>query len=251
MKKILTPIVCCALLIGMLSGCVEETNEAPEASFSYTAENMYVDTTITFTDSSTDDGTISSWLWDFGDGTTSTEQNPTHSYSEAATYTVELTVTDDGDLNDTTSETLTITLKDIVTTAIDAGFSTLATALEAAELVTTLQGEGPFTVFAPTDDAFAAVNQTWLTALLEDTTNLTKVLTYHVIGDTVMAADITDELEKVTLEGTNLTFAVDTGGNVTINGEATVTQTDIECNNGYIHVIDTVLIPETVTGPEE
>ena len=143
---------------------------------------------------------------------------------------------------------ITITLKDIVTTAIDAGFSTLASALTTADLVTTLQGEGPFTVFAPTDDAFAAVNQTWLTALLDDVTNLTKVLTYHVLSGTYMSADLTNT-SVATLEGTNITIAVNTTG-VYIN-DVMVATADVECSNGVIHIIGNVLIPETVTAPTE
>ena len=241
-----------ALSLGIalaFSGCVEETNEAPEASFTYDPmEGIYPETELTFTDTSTDDGTIEAWLWTFGDGTNSTEQNPTHSYDAVGTYTVTLVVTDDMDnMSDPYTMDITVTLKDIVTTAIDAGFSTLATALTAADLVETLQGDGPFTVFAPTDDAFAALNQTWLTALLDDVTNLTKVLTYHVVSGSVMSTDLTDG-EVTTLEGTNVTIAID-GTNVTVNG-VLVTTADIECSNGVIHIIGEVLLPEAVPGPE-
>lgn len=249
--KILIPLISAVLILGVFSGCVEEPeNKTPVADFSYTPTIVYVDTPVTFSDESTDeDGTISTWSWDFGDDATSSDQNPTHTYTEIGTYEVTLMVTDDEGAEHTTTQDIEVTLQDIVATAINAGFTTLAAALTAADLVTTLQGEGPFTVFAPTDAAFAALNQTWLTNLLADTTNLSKVLTYHVISGTVLAADITDGLQAMTLEGTNLTFNV-TGENVTINGLAAVTQTDIECSNGYIHVIDTVLLPESVPGPE-
>jgi PKD repeat protein len=98
MKKIVVPILCIALVVGILSGCVEEENVAPDASFTYEpTEGIYVDTEITFTDTSTDtDGTIEEWSWDFGDDETSTDQNPMHSYAAVGTYTVTLIVTDDG-----------------------------------------------------------------------------------------------------------------------------------------------------------
>ena len=245
-NKIIISLVTICLLVGIMSGCTEqETDTAPEASFTYTSDNLFIGTPLSFEDASTDDGTIT-WAWDFGNGDTSIEQNPTYTYDEVGTYTVTLTVTDDNNQTDEYSMEVVITLKDIVTTAIDAGFSTLATALTAADLVTTLQGDGPFTVFAPTDDAFAALNQTWLTNLLADTTNLTKVLTYHVVSGKVMSTDLTNGT-VMTLEGTNITVLV--GTEVTINGVA-VTTADVECNNGVIHIIGEVLLPDTVTGPE-
>ena len=138
--------------------------------------------------------------------------------------------------------------KNIVETAsANDDFETLVTALTAANLVETLQGEGPFTVFAPTDDAFAALNQTWLTNLLSDTTNLTKVLTYHVVSGKVMSTDLSNTT-VMTLEGTNITVVVDT--TVTING-VNVTTADVECSNGVIHIIGEVLLPDSVTGPTE
>ncbi|KYK26419.1 hypothetical protein AYK20_08940 [Thermoplasmatales archaeon SG8-52-1] len=155
------------------------------------------------------------------------------------------------DENDKTSEytkEIVITLKDIITTAIDAGFNTLATALTTANLVETLQGEGPFTVFAPTDTAFAAVNQTWLTSLLEDTTNLTKVLTYHVLSGTFMSTDLSNTTVE-TIEGSNLSITINSTGVYVDN--IMVTTADIECSNGIIHIIGSVLIPETVEGPIE
>lgn len=99
-KKMIVLPIAVIMMVGMLSGCVEEepttTNEAPEAIFTIDpATGIYINTTITFTDTSTDDGTIESWDWDFGDGTNSTEQNPTHAYEETGTYTVTLVVTDD------------------------------------------------------------------------------------------------------------------------------------------------------------
>ena len=244
-KNLIVLLVAIALLVGILSGCTEETNIAPDASFTYTSENDYVDTELEFSDASTTDDDLT-YLWDFGDGETSTDKNPKHTYAEAGTYTINLTVTDTADQTDYYTMDIVITLKDIVTTAIDAGFSTLATALTTAELVETLQGEGPYTVFAPTNDAFAALNQTWLTNLLSDTTNLTKVLTYHVVSGKVMSTDLTNGT-VTTLEGTNITVVVDTI--VTIN-DVTVTTADVECNNGVIHIIGEVLLPDSVSGPE-
>ncbi len=249
-RKIFVPILCVVLALGILSGCEEEAaNEAPVANFSYESDNMFIGTEISFMDESTDeDGEIASWSWDFDgdDVEDSTEENPMYTFDEVGTYAVTLTVEDNDGATDEYSMVLTITLKDIVTTAIDGGFSTLATALTAADLITTLQGDGPFTVFAPTDEAFDALNQTWLTELLEDVDNLTKVLTYHVVSGKVMAADLENGTVE-TLEGSNITVVID-GGNVTING-VLVTTADIECKNGVIHVIGEVLLPETVEGP--
>lgn len=248
-RKIFIPILCTVLVLGIISGCVEEENENPVATFSYDSDNMFIGTEISFMDESTDgDGEIASWSWDFDgdDVEDSIDQNPMYTYDEVGTYTVTLTVEDNDGATDDYSLVITITLKDIVTTAIDGGFSTLATALTAADLVSTLQGDGPFTVFAPTDEAFNALNQTWLTELIEDVDNLTKVLTYHVVNGKVMAADLENSTVE-TLEGSNITVVID-GMNVTING-VLVTIADIECKNGVIHVIGEVLLPETVEGP--
>ncbi len=140
--------------------------------------------------------------------------------------------------------------QDIVDTAVAAGdFTTLATALEAAGLVETLKGEGPYTVFAPTDDAFAALPEGTLDTLLEDPQgDLTDILTYHVVPGEVMAADVVqlDGQEVETVNGATLTVNVD-GDTVTLTDQAgntvNVTQTDIEASNGVIHVIDAVLMP--------
>ncbi len=124
------------------------------------------------------------------------------------------------------------------------GFSTLVAAVTAAGLVETLQGEGPFTVFAPTDDAFAALPAGVLDALLlpENSDTLTKILTYHVLPAEVLAADVTAG-EVDTVEGQPVTIATD--GGVTVN-DANVTTTDVMASNGVIHVIDAVLIPPDV-----
>ena len=131
--------------------------------------------------------------------------------------------------------------KDIVDTAIAAGsFKTLATALQAAGLVDTLKGKGPFTVFAPTDEAFAKVPKADLDALLKDKAKLTAVLTYHVVAGQVMSKDIKPGKVK-TVQGSDVTIA--TAGGVTVDA-AKVTKADIVADNGVIHVIDTVLIPK-------
>ena len=130
--------------------------------------------------------------------------------------------------------------KDIVDTAVAAGsFKTLATALQAAGLVETLKGKGPFTVFAPTDEAFAKIPKDQLDALLKDRAKLTAVLTYHVVPGKVMAADVKAG-EVKTVQGTTVT--VTTQGGVKVDN-AKVTKTDIVADNGVIHVIDTVILP--------
>ena len=131
--------------------------------------------------------------------------------------------------------------KDIVDTAVDAGsFKTLATALGAAGLVETLKGKGPFTVFAPTDEAFAKIPKADLEALLKDKAKLTAVLTYHVVPGKVMAADVKAGKVK-TVQGSDIT--VTTKGGVMVN-KAKVIKTDIVADNGVIHVIDTVIMPK-------
>lgn len=130
---------------------------------------------------------------------------------------------------------------DIVETAVAAGsFNTLTTALQAAGLVDALKGEGPFTVFAPTDEAFAKLPQGTVEALLADKDALTKVLTYHVVSGKVMAADVAGLTSAPTLAGSNLT--IDTSHGVKIDN-AMVIKADVETSNGVIHVIDNVLIP--------
>jgi uncharacterized surface protein with fasciclin (FAS1) repeats len=131
--------------------------------------------------------------------------------------------------------------KDIVDTAVAAGnFKTLATALTAAGLIDTLKGKGPFTVFAPTDAAFAKIPKADLDALLADKAKLTAVLTYHVVPGKVMAKDVKAGNVK-TVQGGDLTVA--TMGGVMVNN-AKVTATDIVADNGVIHVIDTVVLPK-------
>ncbi len=131
--------------------------------------------------------------------------------------------------------------KDIVDTASEAGnFTTLLAAAEAAGLVETLKGEGPFTVFAPTDEAFAALPEGTVEGLLEDTEALTAILTYHVVPGKVMSTDLTDGMMADTVNGAQVEIM--TEGGVTVGG-ANVTTADIEASNGVIHVIDAVIMP--------
>lgn len=132
--------------------------------------------------------------------------------------------------------------KDIVDTAAGADqFKTLVTAVKAAELVETLRGEGPFTVFAPTDEAFAKVPKEKLDALLKDKKALAAVLKYHVVPAKVTAADVARLDSARTAQGEKLKIEA-RDGRVTVNG-ANVVKTDIACKNGVIHVIDAVLLP--------
>ena len=133
--------------------------------------------------------------------------------------------------------------KDIVDTAVEAGsFNTLAAALGAAGLVDTLKGEGPFTVFAPTDDAFAALPEGTVESLLlpENKDQLVAILTYHVVPGQVMSGDLSDGMMATTVQGSDVTIM--TEGGVTVNG-ANVTAADIQASNGVIHVIDAVILP--------
>ena len=136
--------------------------------------------------------------------------------------------------------------KDLVDTAAGAGtFNTLVAAVDAAGLVDTLKGEGPFTIFAPTDEAFAALPEGTVEDLLkpENKDQLIAILTYHVVPGKVMAADITGaETTASSVQGGELMINGTDG--VTVNG-ASVTQADIEASNGVIHVIDQVILPQS------
>jgi uncharacterized surface protein with fasciclin (FAS1) repeats len=137
----------------------------------------------------------------------------------------------------------TETPKDIVDTAVAAGdFTILAKALTAAGLVDTLKGEGPFTVFAPTDAAFAKLPAGTIEELLKDPKGqLADILTYHVVPGSVMSTDLTDGMKAKTVQGGELTFSVKDG--TVMVDDATVTTADIVTSNGVIHVIDSVLLP--------
>ncbi len=132
-------------------------------------------------------------------------------------------------------------MADIVDTAVAAGsFTTLAAALTAAGLIDTLKGAGPFTVFAPTDEAFAKLPAGTVDALLKDIPKLTKILTYHVVAGKVMAADVVKLTSAKTVEGSEV--KIDASSGVKIN-ESTVVTPDVAADNGVIHIIDKVLMP--------
>ncbi len=132
-------------------------------------------------------------------------------------------------------------MADIVDTAVKAGsFTTLVAAVTAAGLVDTLKGAGPFTVFAPTDEAFAKLPAGTVDKLLKDIPQLKKILTYHVVSGKVMAADVVKLKSATTVEGS--TVKIDASNGVKIN-DSTVTTADVAADNGVIHIIDAVLLP--------
>jgi uncharacterized surface protein with fasciclin (FAS1) repeats len=148
-----------------------------------------------------------------------------------------------GESNSTAAPSMSPGGKNIVDTAVAAGnFKTLVTALQIAGLVNTLNGKGPFTVFAPTDAAFAKIPNATLKTLLANKTQLTAVLTYHVVPGNVMSNDLKNGMMVKTVQGENLSIKLANGG-VMVNN-ANVTKANIVCTNGVIHAIDTVLMPK-------
>ncbi|MEI8174422.1 MAG: fasciclin domain-containing protein [bacterium] len=135
-------------------------------------------------------------------------------------------------------------MKNIIETAIEAGlFKTLITAVQAAGLAETLSRKGPFTLLAPTDDAFSKIPKDTLAAVLADKEKLTAILTYHVIAGKIMASDVINLTSAKTIQGSEINIKTLNG--VTMN-EAKVLKTDIECSNGVIHIIDSVLMPKKI-----
>ncbi|MEI2582688.1 fasciclin domain-containing protein [Scytonema sp. PRP1] len=133
-------------------------------------------------------------------------------------------------------------MPDIVDTAINAGsFNTLVTAITTAGLDTALKGSGPFTVFAPTDEAFSKLESGFVESLLEDVIELRKVLEYHVVSGKIAAADLAQLKQATTTAGSDL--KIDASNGVKVN-DATVVTPDVAADNGVIHVIDTVLVPQ-------
>ena len=145
--------------------------------------------------------------------------------------------------NDDESDLIVTPTKNIIGIARTNGFNSLAAAIERAGLVSALEGTGPFTVFAPTDDAFAKLPAGTLESLLSDVPKLKSILTYHVVAGKVMAADVMGLNGKSakTVNGADVKISTDDG--VKLNGTSKVVKTDIECTNGVIHVIDTVILP--------
>ena len=161
----------------------------------------------------------------------------------AAALTLSACSSDSDTANETmTEETSVGTIVDVA--SADGSFATLVAAVTAADLVETLSGAGPFTVFAPTDEAFAALPEGVLDALLlpENKAVLAQILTYHVVSGMVMAADVTDG-DVATVEGQ--TIKLSTAEGVTVNG-ATVVVADVAASNGVIHAIDAVILPPGV-----
>jgi uncharacterized surface protein with fasciclin (FAS1) repeats len=138
------------------------------------------------------------------------------------------------------------TAGDIIETAVAGKFTKLVAAVKAADLVETLKGKGPFTVFAPTDEAFEALGEEKLNSLLKDRKTLTKILTYHVVPGKVVARDAIglakDEKSAKSVQGGPIKLSL-SGEKLMLNGSATVTKANIMCSNGVIHVIDKVILP--------
>ena len=155
------------------------------------------------------------------------------------------TTTTAADVTTTMAEEEMTDAGNIVEVATEAGsFSTLLAAAEAAGLVDTLTGDGPYTVFAPTDDAFAALPEGTVEGLLEDPDALAEILLYHVVAGEVYAADVVGLSSATTVQGATIAIEVVDGG-VVLNGSSNVTATDVEASNGVIHIIDAVLLPPT------
>jgi uncharacterized surface protein with fasciclin (FAS1) repeats len=142
-----------------------------------------------------------------------------------------------------TGETAVVSEKNIVETAVGAGlFSTLVTAVKAAGLVETLSGPGPFTVFAPTDEAFAKLPAGTVEKLLQDKAKLASILTYHVVSGKYMAADVLKMSSLKSVQGQNITISLKDRAPMVDNTK--IVKTDIVCSNGVIHVIDAVILPK-------
>jgi PKD repeat protein len=228
----------------------------PNADFTADERRGVKPFTVTFTDLST--GNPTKWAWDFGDGTTSTEQNPVHIYQQEGVYDVILTVsnsygTDTEKKTGASPQVSTLPApvpgQTIVDKLVaDGRFKTLVAAVQAAKLDGTLSGAGPFTVFAPTDAAFAKLPSGTVESLLKDPQGqLKQILLYHVASGSVMAADVVKLTSVKTVQGESAAVTVSKDA-VMIDG-AKVTQTDIVGSNGVIHVIDAVMIPPAGTTP--
>jgi PKD repeat protein len=226
----------------------------PNADFTADERRGVKPFTVTFTDLST--GNPTSWSWEFGDGKTSTEQNPVHVYEREGAYDVSLTASNSYG-SDTEKKTgmspevstlpAPVTGQTIVDKLVaDGRFNTLIAAVKAAKLDGTLSGTGPFTVFAPTDAAFAKLPTGTVENLLKDPEGqLKQILLYHVASGSVKAADVVKLSSVKTIQGESAGITV-TKDAVMVDG-AKVTQTDMIGSNGVIHVIDAVMIPPAAT----
>jgi PKD repeat protein len=228
----------------------------PDADFTADERRGVKPFTVTFTDLST--GNPTSWSWEFGDGKTSTEQNPVHVYEREGAYDVSLTASNSYG-SDTEKKTgmspqvstlpAPVPGQTIVDKLVaDGRFKTLVAAVQAAKLDGTLSGAGPFTVFAPTDAAFAKLPPGTVESLLKDPQGqLKQILLYHVASGSVKAADVVKLSSVKTVQGESAGITV-TKDAVMVDG-AKVTQTDMIGSNGVIHVIDAVMIPPAATTP--
>ncbi|NNC91175.1 MAG: fasciclin domain-containing protein [Acidimicrobiia bacterium] len=165
--------------------------------------------------------------------TTTVVATTTTPMADPTTTTVEATTT-------TTTEPATNTIVDLVSGT--GSLSTLLAAVAAAGLVDTLRGDGPFTVFAPTNDAFAKIPEETLSELLADTEVISRILLYHVVPGEILAADLADLDSVTTLQGSDIALSVEDGA-VILNGASMVISTDVTVDNGVIHVIDTAISP--------
>ncbi|TAJ44159.1 fasciclin domain-containing protein [Methanofollis fontis] len=234
-----------------ISVIAEEPVEELIANFTASVTSGEAPLTVAFSDLST--GNPTGWVWDFGmENATSEEQNPTYTYEMPGIYTVSLTVTNEMGDNNTIVREGYINVSEgggmsIYETAVaDGNFTSLVGALDLTGLNATLHEPGTYTVFAPTDDAFASLPDDLLDALLNDTAALTDVLLYHVAGESYMAEDLTAMDKLQTLLGPTVSITWDDANATLMVNDATVIIADMECTNGVIHAVDTVLIP-----PEE
>ncbi|MFY1111338.1 MAG: PGF-pre-PGF domain-containing protein [Methanosarcinaceae archaeon] len=232
----------------------EGTVEYPLANFSANITSGYAPLTVQFTDQST--GSPTFWAWDFdSDGTVdSGDQNPVYTYEQSGIYSVSLTVSNEkGSSSEVKSNYIEVyetgdeeEIKNIIETLeADESFTIFVSNLNAANLSATLSSEGPFTVFTPTDDAFEALPEGILDALMNDTEALTEILLYHMADGKMMAADLSSLVSISTLQGEYITINVTDDGRVFVE-DAEIILADIEASNGVIHAIDAVMIP-----PEE
>ncbi len=226
------------------------TVEYPLADFTANRTSGDNPSTVQFTDLST--GSPTYWAWDFdSDGTVDSEaQNPVYTYEQAGNYSVSLTVSNEkGSSSEVKGNFIEVYetgdeegIKNVIETLeADESFTTFVSALEAADLSTILSSEGPFTVFAPTDDAFSALPNETIEALQNDTDMLTQILLYHMADGKVMAADLASLVSISTIQGEDIAISVKEDGRMFVE-DAEIILTDVEASNGVIQAIDLVMI---------